>query len=153
MTYATSPEAKEKTAKLLRMYQDYRTAKTEEEKSRIGDAMTYADPVVWMMYKHLAYLGSDHEIATVGALREHCSDHGGICAKRFNFLTSSLKAICGADIRNPEEFADEMPIEEFYQGAIMDHAIQDQSFMRSWTLHEFWKEGDRVAKWENYSTK
>jgi hypothetical protein len=152
MNYAQSPEAKEKLNTLLRQYAEYQQASTDVEKDRIGDSMTYADPVVWMMYKHNAYLGGDHEITTVGAFRDHCNDHGGICAKRFDFLARALSAQHHLDINNVQSFPHEMPIEDLYTSEALNACIQDKDLMEQWRHHEYFKTSGAVAKWQNYTT-
>ncbi len=151
MKHSQSSQAKENLDTLLRQYAEYNGATTEEEKDRIGDEMTYADPIVWMMYKHKAYLGSDHEITTVGALREHSDDHGGICAKRFDFLSTSIKVKYRKDIRDPKEFSNDVLIEDLYESELLDKIVSDENFMHDWQRHEFYKKDGKVAKWQNYS--
>lgn len=150
MKHSRSTQTQEKLDRLLHQYKAYNEASTEHEKDRIGDEMTYADPIVWMMYKHKAYLGSDHEITTVGMLREHCSDHGGICAKRFDFIASSIKNSHNADIRNTHEFPDAMNIVDLYESDILESLVADDAFMASWRTYEFFKKDGKVAKWQNY---
>lgn len=151
MKHSELPETKEKLDILLHQYDEYNKAITENEKDRIGDEMTYADPVVWMMYKHKAYLGSDHKITTIGALREHCDDHGGICAKRFHYLSTSIKVKYGTDIRDSKEFPDDIRIEDLYGSELLDAVVSDEEFMHDWQKYEFHKKDGRVAKWKNYS--
>lgn len=149
MKHSQSPETKEKLDTLLHQYAEYNKATTEDEKDRIGDEMTYVDPIVWMMYKHKAYLGSDHEITTVGALREHCDDHGDICAKRFHFLSTSIKVKYHKDIKDPKEFPDDTLLEDLYESEILDVLVSDEDFMRNWQKYEFYKKDGKVAKWQN----
>ena len=151
MKHSQSSQAKEKLDTLLCQYAEYNGAMTEEEKDRIGDEMTYADPIVWMMYKHKAYLGSDHEITTVGALREHSDDHGGICAKRFDFLSTSIKVKYRKDIKDPKEFPDDMRIEDLYGSGLFDAVVSERDFISAWQNYEFYKKDGKVAKWQNYS--
>ncbi len=151
MKHSQSPATKEKLNTLLQQYAEYNKATTEDEKERIGDEMTYVDPIVWMMYKHKAYLGSHHEITTVGALREHCDDHGGICAKRFDFLSTSIKAKYGKDIKAPKEFPDDARIEDLYGSELFDAVVSDEDFTRDWQKYEFYKKDGKAAKWQNYT--
>jgi hypothetical protein len=112
--------------------------------------MMYDDPVVWMMYKHKAYLGGKHEITTVGKLREHCGEHGGICAKRFKFLSIYIMAKYSKNIKDPREFPDEMPIEDLYGSEILDTLVTDENLMHDWKQYEFYRIDNKVAKWQNY---
>jgi hypothetical protein len=151
MNHSQLPKTKERLEQLLRQYKEYNEASDKADKERIGDEMTYADPVVWIMYKHAAYLGSDHEITTMGALREHSEEHGGICAKRFHFLSAFINEKYGKDIRNAEEFSDKMRIEDFYGSETMDIVVSDEDFMHDWQKYEYYKKDGRVAKWQNYT--
>ncbi len=150
MRHSQKKETRKIVDKLLYQYAEYNKAVTEDEKNRIGDEMFYIDPIVWMMYKHEAYLGKKNEIKTVGNLREHCTDHGGICAKRFNFLSTYIKTKYGKDIRDAEIFPDYMPIEDLYDGDILNNIVQEKNFMQDWQRHEFCKQDEKVAKWQNY---
>ena len=150
MKHSQSPHTKERLDTLLRQYAQYSKATTAEEKRRIGDEMVYDDPVVWMMYKHKAYRGTHHEITTVGALREHCNDHGGICAKRFHYVSAHIMKEHGKNIRDPKEFSDDMPLEYFYESELLDKVVHDQRFMDTWKQNEFLRKDGRVAKWQNY---
>ena len=150
MKYFKTQKAKERLDKLLRQYTEYNEAVTEEEKNLIAGQMMYSDPIVWIMYKHKAYIGSGHEITTLGALREHCDEHGGICAKRFDYLSKYIKTKYKKDIRNPYDFADDMLIEDFYCSDILDMAVSDNEFLKDWQNYEFYKKDGKVAKWQNY---
>lgn len=151
MKHSQSLETKEKLDTLLHQYDEYNKATTEDEKDRIGDEMKYVDPIVWMMYKHKAYLGSDHEITTVGALREHCDDHGGICAKRFHFLSTYIKTKHRKDIKDPKEFSSDMRVEDLYESKLLEDVVCDDNFMCDWQKYEFYRRDGKVAKWQNYS--
>lgn len=150
MKHSQKKETRDKVDKLLQQYKEYKDASTEDEKNRIGDEMTYADPIVWMMYKHQAYLRTDHKITIMRELRDHCNDHGGICAKRFNFLFVFIKTKYSKNITDPKEFPNDMRIEEFYESELMDLVVSDEDFMNQWRKYEFYKRNERVAKWEIY---
>lgn len=148
--YAHTHETKERVAALLQQYSDYKNAQTEAEQDAIGDAMFYADPIVWMLYKEQAYRGTDHAIVSMGNFRHHCQDHGGICAKRFSYLAQALHEKFGIEIKNTDSFPDVYPLEKLYTLPEIELLIQDDSWMATWREHEYYKEGERVAKWERY---
>jgi len=151
MKHSQKKETLEKLGVLLRQYENYKKAETEAEKNRIGDEMTYADPIVWMMYKKQAYAGSDHEINTFGDLKEHSIDHGGICAKRMRFLALFIKENYKKDILDSSEFSNNTTLENFYDCDLINKVVNDQEFVKTWESHEYFKDGGKVAKWENYS--
>lgn len=150
MRHSQKKETREKVDKLLHQYAEYNEATTEADKDRIGDEMTYADPIVWMMYKQEAYAGTDHAINTLGDLKKHSTDHGGICAKRMDFLSRFIKENYGKDILNATEFSNHMKLEDFYDSDIMNEIISSGDFMKKWETYEFFKRNSVVAKWENY---
>jgi hypothetical protein len=150
MKHSQKKEVRNKVDKLLYQYKKYHEASDKSEKDLIGDKMTYADPVVWMMYKHEAYLGSDREIATVGTLRHHCEDHGGICAKRFKFLSAYIKGKHGKDILSSQEFPNDTRIELLYGSKLLDNVVSDLDFIEEWAKYEFYKKDGQVKKWQNY---
>ncbi len=150
MKHSHKKETREKVDTLLRQYKEYKKAPTKAEKDRIGDEMTYADPIVWMMYKHEAYKGGDHEITTLGDLKKHSIDHGGICAKRFGFLRKAVEVRYCKDILDSEQFPCTMSLMDFYDSDIVNEIVSDQAFIKEWEHYEYYKEGQQVAKWQNY---
>lgn len=150
MKHSQKKETREKVDTLLRQYKEYNEAPTEAEKNRIGDNMTYADPIVWMMYKQEAYKGGDHEINTLGHLKEHSVDHGGICAKRMRFLATYIKNIYGKDILNSSEFSDDTNLVDFYESNLLNEVVNTTSFINEWQKNEFFKRNGVIAKWDNY---
>jgi hypothetical protein len=150
MKHSQKKETREKVNTLLRQYKEYNEAPAEAEKNRIGDDMTYADPIIWMMYKHKAYKGSDHEINTLGDLKEHSVDHGGICAKRMRFLGTYIKNIYGKDILDSSEFSDDTNLVDFYDSNLLNEVVNTEAFINEWQKNEFFKKNGVVAKWSNY---
>lgn len=150
MNHSHKKEILKKVNTLLKQYDAYNLANTAQEKEIIGDEMKYADPIIWMMYKHKAYLNSNHAILTFKDLKHHCVDHGGICAKRFNFLRQSILEIYKKDILDTKIFKDSMSIEDFYTDETLEDLVLNQKFMDTWTLHEYHEKNGKVAKWDNY---
>lgn len=151
MIHSQKKETLENLETLLRQYKDYGRARTEEEKDRIGDEMTYADPIIWVMYKKQAYAGSHHEINTLGDLKKHSIDHGSICAKRMRFLALFIKGNYKKDILDSSEFSDDIILEDFYDNNLLNDIVSDKKFIKTWESHEYFKDQGRVTKWENYS--
>lgn len=151
MKHSNKNETRQNVDRLLKQYKDYNSAITDSDKDRIGDEMTYADPVVWMMYKNEAYAGTHHSIDTLGALKEHSIDHGGICAKRFGYIAHFLKTNLNTDILDKEIYPDSMDIKEFYDSEIISNLISNTDFMNAWQKYEYFKLDGKVAKWQNYT--
>ncbi|MDP3778786.1 MAG: hypothetical protein Q8R30_01900 [bacterium] len=123
----------------------------EEEKrlQAISDAMMFADPIVWMMYKYKAYLETPSAIRTVKDLKKHCAKDDYICTKRFMFLNEYVKRNSGIDITDVNCFPDDMPLPELYGQEFVVALVKNKEFLRLWETQEYYKEGERVAKWEN----
>lgn len=151
MIHSQKQETRDKVNKLLQQYKEYNEAVNESDKDRIGDEMTYADPIVWMMYKHEAYAESDHSINTLGELKEHSIDHGGICAKRFSFVVNFVREKHGVDLMDENKFSNDTPIHEFYDSEIMNKIVVDKEFINEWEKYEYFKDNGKVAKWQNYA--
>ncbi len=150
MNYSEQLHIREAVNTLINQYQQYNLAKTEEEKDRIGDAMKYKDPIIWMMYKHEAYIHTDHAIQTLKDLKEHSIDHGGICSRRFTFIHTWAKEKYAQDILDDTVFKPGISIVDFYNSTIMQTLVNDPSCMEAWQNHEFYTHNGKVAKWENY---
>lgn len=128
-------------ASLLRDLASYREAKDPAERTRIGERMLFPDPIVWMTYKREAYRGTPEEIATVGAFLAHCEQPGDICEKRFRFLRERLGSW---------EWESETPLEAVIESVRVRALVDDQAFLADWRAHEYFREEERVAKWESY---
>jgi len=150
MHHIDKKKTQQEIDKLLHQYTKYQQAESKEEKSKIGDAMTYSDPIVWMMYKFKAYQESDHEIKTLDDLKHHSLEHGGICEKRFIFLTKEIQNRYGKNIKDIDEFSPLLTLDTFCRTAILNDLIKIKDFIKTWQKYEYHTESHRVAKWENY---
>ena len=112
-----------------------------------SDTMTYASPSVWILYKYEAYADEPQSIRTVRDFRQHCSKPGYICTKRFDFLNAALVQRGLLPLTDLTAFPDTMPLDKVLP-AIRD-IENDDLFMRAWESHEYYRDGERVAKWEN----
>ncbi len=151
MPHSEQPHIRKAVDTLLSQYHQYNLAQTEEEKDSIGEAMKYADPIIWMMYKYEAYQNSDHAIDTFSDLRTHSIDHGGICAKRFKFIQSWTKDKYNVDILDSNIFNPHMSISDLFTSEIMEKLVADTECMDKWKKFEFHTINGRVAKWENFT--
>lgn len=113
----------------------------------ISDTMTYASPSIWMLYKYEAYAGEPQSIRTLADFRQHCSKPGYICTKRFDFLNAALVQRGALPLTDATAFPDTMSLADALPA--VDEVENDDLFMRAWHSHEYYRDGDRVAKWEN----
>jgi len=168
------------TDKLLKMYENYKKIDKEKEvvasrlaKAKVrgaavqdllrehsslgmklqelSDEMTFASPIIWMMYKYEAYIDEAQPIRTMQDFRVHCSKPGYICTKRFDFVNEQLNQRNVANLNDHESYQDELPLSEVFSAPVITELVNDQSFQQQWRHHEYNKNGQYVAKWENYS--
>lgn len=116
----------------------------------ISDEMTFADPATWIGYKLEAYRNEAQPILTMHDLRMHCSKPGYICTKRYIFLNNELTRSGAVPLSDTCVYPDEMPLEEVFLSPALQYT-KDEIFMKEWCVYEYHKEGQRVAKWENYT--
>jgi hypothetical protein len=117
---------------------------------RISDAMTFANPLIWIAYKNRAYRHEAQPILTVHDLRQHCRPAGYVCTKRFSFVSERLRARGNAPLSDALAYPDDMPLTELLDRVEFVTLSHDQDFLQDWSRHEFHVVGDRVAKWESY---
>jgi hypothetical protein len=139
------------SAKLTDTNNEEQAARYKRERDAIADAMFFDDPLVWLMYKHKAYKQSDQAINTIGDLRAHVAPHDDICHKRYIFLINELRKI-DFDFANNIAYPDSLNLAGVYEDARFIHAIFTGELIEKWKLHEYWKDGDKVVKWRNYSS-
>jgi hypothetical protein len=123
-----------------------------ERLQHISDEMTFANPVVWLMYKHTAYLGTPGAIQAWRDMKKHCSKPGYICTKRFQHMTSYIMHTQATNLEDIGRFPDDLLMSDFYQSDLITELVADKNFMEGWSTHEFHHDGLRVAKWENFTT-
>lgn len=133
---------REDTTQLQAVYDDL-TA----QRQLISDTMTYASPSIWILYKYEAYADEPQSIRAMRDFRQHCSKPGYICTKRFDFLNAALVQRGALPLTDIVAFPDTLALVEVLP-AIHD-VESDDVFMRAWRNHEYYRDGDRVAKWEN----
>jgi len=111
--------------------------------ARLSDEMTFANPLIWMMYKHKAYQGTSTEIATIEDFRRHCEPADYICGKRYRFLLKEL------DIKIDDEgsFAGKASLKDLYSHKSILQASLDNSFMQKWQENEYRITNNHINKW------
>lgn len=126
----------------------------------IGDAMTFANPLVWLLYKRRAYVREDRrevnggiEIDTLNALIDHCSSDG-ICAKRFHFINRKWSEKYGKVLLEyilEQGHSGDMDLEAL--STLQEYIELSQKVVETaeWGIFEYFKEDGVVKKWGNYS--
>ena len=122
-----------------------RLAITERERDQVSDEMTFANPVIWIMYKDVAYKGTQQEIRDWAAFKNHCSPEDYICGRRFRFLEKYLKEKYGIEFGSL--FADHTPLADIYKDQRIINLADDLTFMKTWQDHEYLRVGGVVNKW------
>lgn len=133
-------------ASLQAIRRDIQTA--GQRRQRISDEMTFANPLVWMMYKYKAYAGTSQAITDMADFRKHCSQPGYICTKRYQFLNSHLQAQ-GRNLNDTAAYPNALKLPEVYESAALLAVLNDQAAMAEWKMYEYNLDNGRVAKWEN----
>lgn len=151
------------TQNLIGMYKEYKQTEAEyeyetdsqkkqillEKLQHISDSMKFDNPVVWMMYKHLAYKDTDHPILNIGAFIEHCGGHGDICSKRYLFLRTYLIDSKSTDIESV--FEKRASLEKLYTNENILKLVEDAVFINEWKKHEYNTIDGKTAKWKSYN--
>lgn len=124
------------------------------EQKQLGEAMTFANPLIWLMYKIRAYQGTEKALQNLGDLRKHCESPTYICHKRLDYLNWGLQKRFGKNLLD-DSLDSAVSLEKIIEdGELLDLSL-DGDFMKSWQEYEYFKQIDehdrmRVAKWENY---
>lgn len=124
-----------------------------QELQDLSDSMTFANPIVWMMYKYEAYMGEAQPILNMHDFRLHCSKPGYICTNRFIFLNEQLARLDYALMSDTDHYPDDMSLKEAFETAEIVRISDDADFRELWDRHEYHKDGSRVAKWEDFTPK
>lgn len=125
---------------------DKRTAKL----NKISDDMTFADPMVWMLYKYRAYQDEAQPILNMNDFRIHCSQPGYICTKRFIFTNRQLHNVHRPTMDDRSAYPDDELLDKVVTSDAIVSLAADKSFMDQWKQHEYHMDADRVAKWEDF---
>lgn len=122
----------------------------KQDLQRVSDEMSFANHIIWLMYKYQAYKGASNEIATLGALRRHCSPIDYICTKRFQYLQTYLLEHNAIDINDESEFLDNMPLDDLIQQEMIVSLLNDLKFLELWKSYEYHISDSTIAKWKNF---
>ncbi len=117
---------------------------------QISDEMTFANPIIWIGYKYNAYKDESQPILTLKDLIIHCSKPGYICTKRFNFLNQYLADHGKPTIPENPNFNEDEDLSKLLDSIELKNLTENPDFMKKWQEFEYFKDGGRTAKWENF---
>lgn len=122
------------------------------EQKSLGEAMTFANPLIWLGYKIRAYAGSPKELKTLADLRKHAENPDYICHKRLSYLSDAMKSKTGLDLW--KDWPAETDLNGLFNDQIWWEISADPEFITGWQGYEYFRQSDgdrmRVAKWENW---
>lgn len=113
----------------------------------LSDSMTFASPVIWMVYKYEAYIDEAQPLITLRDFRLHCSKLGYICTKRYQFLNAALRARNLPPLSSETAYSGDERIINILDA--IDALGADERFMVAWREREYYRIDGKVAKWEN----
>lgn len=119
----------------------------EKAQVELSDAMTFATPLIWLMYKFEAYQDEPQPIRTLHDFRLHCSKPGYICTKRFNFLNAYLQKVAKTPLTDRKTYPDSMLLSQLFPE--IEKLNDDASFLDEWRSHEYYQEDGIVKKWQD----
>lgn len=119
------------------------------DQQQLSDTMTFDTPLIWVMYKFEAYQDEAQPIRTMHDFRLHCSKPGYICTKRFIFLNAHLCSNGQRSLIDSKKYPDEMLLSEIFP--LLGEIEQDEAFLSSWRVHEYYQEDGAIKKWQNYT--
>jgi len=144
-------DGKETTEKLEELKKEKKQA--EKEKTSVGRNMKFKNPVVWVMYKRKAYVGTNDEMRDMKDFREHCEVPDGICTARYIFIEEYCEENLDWNIDNDEDFDPKMDLDELYQDQRIISLVQNEDFMEEWRSHELNMEDGKPAKWKEFESE
>ncbi len=116
----------------------------KQDRQQVSDEMTFANHVIWLMYKHRAYQGTAKALHTLGDLKVHCAPVDDICHKRWEFLKSTLPEV-------DTIFSDAMLLEKFCQEPKVLDLLSNIEFLEKWKEQEFFRANGQIKKWQKSS--
>lgn len=122
-------------------------AELEKAQAELSDAMTFATPLIWLMYKFEAYQDESQPIRTLHDFRLHCSKSGYICTKRFNFLNAYLQKVAKTPLTDRKVYPDSMLLSQLFPE--IEKLNDDADFLDEWCRHEYYQEDGIAKKWQD----
>lgn len=119
----------------------------KKELERVGEAMKFQNPLIWLTYKYLAYQDEPGKaLTTLRDLIVHC-EVDGICHRRFDAINLYLRRKYGGkDMRSPSFMAPTMNLSDVGLDARFVGMCLDPEFAKMWSEHE----NSQSGKWREY---
>jgi len=152
MNVLTNIERSVEIEKLLIQYRSYLQAWFAFSKRKIGNEMIFRDPIVWIMYKHLAYQGTPQAITTWEDLMDHSLNHDGICGKRLDWLCSKVSEL-GVNLLAKNSNLLALKIPEFTRLFTVIAVADSEILISEWNRYEGNLRNGQRHKWGNYTQK
>ncbi len=109
----------------------------EGELEEVSNAMKFANPAIWMMYKGLAYLGTDKHNPTVQAFVDH-TRYEQICGKRIAYVNRYIETnYYGDNLFSGTLLPLDMDTVEAARSEFIINLCQNDEFMRGWQAGEY----------------
>lgn len=124
----------------------------KKELQTLSDAMTFANPIIWIQYKNLAYKDEAQPITTMHDLRVHCSKPDYICTKRYTFLNEYLTKQGIPALSDQATYPDTLELTQLLKTPSLQALVEDPAFLKQWALYEYFTQNGQVAKWENFNS-
>lgn len=112
--------------------------------TQLSGEMTFATPLVWILYKARAYKNTPQAIDTFGDFRAHCSPEGYICTKRYRFMREYLQQHAVV----LDTYDNSLLLEDFAKQSKIANLENDTTFMHQWQAQEYYRTKGDIAKWQ-----
>lgn len=119
----------------------------QKDLQQVSDEMTFANPIIWIMYKYEAYKNTPKAIKTMYDFRKHCEPDGYICTMRFRFLNKYLETK-KTSLHDKKLFPNEMSLKDLYANKIIIDLLRNYTFMKLWKENEYLKTNGFINKWK-----
>lgn len=121
----------------------------KEAVQKISDAMTFTNPIVWILYKFEAYAIDPQAIRTLQDFRIHCSKRDYICTKRFTFINQQLEQKGLPTLSDPSR-SEQQSLDDLASAPEIVALVDDPEFQHKWDAYEYFKQDNQIKKWENF---
>ncbi len=111
------------------------------ELEKISNAMKFANPAIWMIYKSTAYIGTDKHNPNVQTFVDH-TRYEQICGKRIAYVNEYMRAnYHGDDLFSGTILPLHMDLIEAAKNEFIIELCKNTGFMRGWEAGEFNSKG------------
>lgn len=137
---------KSKSGKKVKLIEDT-IALVKTDLNQVSNEMTFANPIIWMMYKYRAYKNTSNEISTLEDFRKHCEPEGYICTARYKFLKEFMRKNLSIDLDNKSLYPDTLELDDFYTKKEITSLLENHQFLKMWKEKEYLITKNKINKW------